>query len=333
MSCSVVGWAVGASNTVVRTDDGGQTWYWQRTGLADDIIWNGVSFYNSSIGWVVSETGEIAKTMDGGVSWSLQHSVPSTPLTSVLALSSSAAMASGYYGTVLKTLDGATWAPTSAAPTNQNLHGLSFPSADVGWAAGEYETIVHTTDGGETWSLQLSDDSFTGTLNAIKVVARDGSWYGWAIGDEGVLLQTVDGVTWQRKSGCGDLYSHYDLALDGDAMFSVGQAYGVCYTLDGGITFATEEAPTYGQALFGVDWLDVEGADLIGVGDRGQIVTYSFVGSGWTTMYVDGVLQSAVEWGRFASGVWTFVHLEYNSSFTDDIAFMSRYSQNSGFLK
>ncbi|KAK3257429.1 hypothetical protein CYMTET_33481 [Cymbomonas tetramitiformis] len=59
----------------------------------------------------------------------------------------------------------------------------------------------------------------------------------------------------------------------------------------------------------------------------------TFTGSGWTTMYVDGVRQSTVEWAHFSSGAWAFVHLEARSLFDDDVTFMARYTQTTGFMK
>ena len=51
------GWIVGPVGTVYKTDDGGNTWLKESTGLFSDL--NAIHMVNSSTGWIVGEEGVI----------------------------------------------------------------------------------------------------------------------------------------------------------------------------------------------------------------------------------------------------------------------------------
>jgi len=61
--------------------------------------------------------------------------------------------------------------------------------------AGEFGLILRSTDGGATLEKAAEGDESIFDID----IARDGSNTGYAVGQEGLVLKTLDaGVTWQR---------------------------------------------------------------------------------------------------------------------------------------
>eukprot|EP00854_Cymbomonas_tetramitiformis_P004496 gene4496-5512_t len=168
------------------------------------------------------------------------------------------------------------------------------------------------------------------------MVNLNGNYTGWVVGDKGTILQTGDGgATWIRHDGCDPEYGHWDMAISDDAqmVYAVGQAYGICFTVDGGINFAKERGDTTGIPLYGVTWQDFDAKHLIAVGSGGRILAYRLIGTSWTRMYVNGFLEYFVAWDNFKDDEWAMVHLEASEAYDDDVCIMSRYTQVEGFLK
>ncbi|KAK3234200.1 hypothetical protein CYMTET_55545 [Cymbomonas tetramitiformis] len=273
-----VGWAVGAVNTVLKTSDGGDTWIAQDPGAQyEALTWYSASFASETIGWIVGESGTIMFTSDGE-SWTPQPVDGITDqLYRVESRSTTEAMIVGYGGIILRTANaGSTWS-ILASGTEYALYGLGFlvDNAQIGWISGQYGTVVMTTDGGLTWTPQV-----TNTINdlyAVRMVNLNGNYTGWVVGDKGTILQTGDGgATWIRHDGCDPEYGHWDMAISDDAqmVYAVGQAYGICFTVDGGINFAKERGDTTGIPLYGVTWQDFDAKHLIAVGSGGRILAY-----------------------------------------------------------
>jgi len=66
------GIAVGASGTILRTTDAGNTWLIQSSGTSNRL--NAVSFTDANTGTVVGDDGLILRTIDGGQTWLEQDS-------------------------------------------------------------------------------------------------------------------------------------------------------------------------------------------------------------------------------------------------------------------
>jgi len=63
------GVAVGALETILLTENGGENW--QSVGSGIEINLNGVFFTNDSIGLTVGQGGKILRTINGGNNWEL----------------------------------------------------------------------------------------------------------------------------------------------------------------------------------------------------------------------------------------------------------------------
>ena len=67
-----LGWIVGDSRTVLRTEDAGHTWQEQHSGT--DLNLCSIRFLTPELGWVVGDMGIILHTQNGGHTWEKQTS-------------------------------------------------------------------------------------------------------------------------------------------------------------------------------------------------------------------------------------------------------------------
>ena len=98
--------AVGEAGTIIKTTDGGISWFSQSSGTSDEL--NSVYFVDSNTGWIVGRGSTILKTTNGGTNWISQASQNYDPFYSVFFINSSTGWITGEDNTILKTTNGGT---------------------------------------------------------------------------------------------------------------------------------------------------------------------------------------------------------------------------------
>jgi photosystem II stability/assembly factor-like uncharacterized protein len=112
--------------------------------------------------------------------------------------------ASGNGGRVARTIDGgATWTvrpvPGEEAAQFRDVHAFSAEEAYVVSIPTPRSSIYHTDDGGQTWTRVWQADGDTPFLDCFSFwEPRRGFVFGDSENGEFSLLQTSDGVTWNR---------------------------------------------------------------------------------------------------------------------------------------
>lgn len=191
-----IGYAVGATNTMVKTTDGGATWasiirgQRARTGETRHNL-DGVYFVSPQIGWIVGSFGAIMHTRDGGDNWEQQKVKTSTDLKAVSFVSEKEGWVVGNEGAILHTADaGKTW-EEQKSNTYDALHSVVFVDKNIGWACGDFGTVVHTTDSGKTWKRENTNTSTN--LRRISAIKKsdDGKHYCWVVGEWGLIIRYV----------------------------------------------------------------------------------------------------------------------------------------------
>lgn len=205
------GWL--AARTVFRSTDGGATWDEQLgPGIAEN--WrHAIDFVDDDHGWVLggaSGMQTIDHTSDGGATWQLQWSGGSstTSLQQVFGVTTQVAWAVGGDSQYLLgerkmvTRDGgASWQRAPDSSNGTALDGIHFVDVSRGWAVGFAGSIIATVDGGATWTVQVAagyhEDEDSGhpvaekpRLHGVFFLDAD---RGWAVGDEGTILETGNG--------------------------------------------------------------------------------------------------------------------------------------------
>jgi photosystem II stability/assembly factor-like uncharacterized protein len=183
---ALVGWAVGAGGTILKSIDGGVTWNPQTSGTPKDLF--AVNFISTAVGWAVGASGTILKTVNGGTTWVAQTSGTPNRLSGITAIDASNAWAAGAGGVILNTSNGGTAWGAQASGTTNDLNGVFAIDATHVWAAGNIGTILFFN--GAAWAAQTS--GVTTNLNAIQFAS---STTGWAVGGNGTILKTTNGGT------------------------------------------------------------------------------------------------------------------------------------------
>ena len=303
-----IGWGVGNDGTIIKTEDGGNTWTEQNSTTTKDI--GKVFFLNDNQGWAGTGAnastpgGTILKTTDGGNTWTeidYSSAVPNVAFTycdGLLFLNDStgyllAGKSKSNY--VLKTTDGGlTWVKKDSlvTTTTTRWYDIDFYNDNLGVIVGSAKDVQrYTTDGGETWihSTSISDPFFK-DLKAVKWISENEIL---AIGEgqefQGVpipIYKSIDaGATWIKKTQSPT--NSYDRARglyfkntsEGIAIGTNGFSYPFIYkTSDGGETWT----PSNASLGFSFTALCGLGDVLFGLGASGMIAKSTDFGETWT---------------------------------------------------
>jgi photosystem II stability/assembly factor-like uncharacterized protein len=203
-----IGWAVGGGNwsedssggIIIETNDAGEKW---------DLVWklpdndrssnelNAVHVLGGEA-WAVGESGLIVKYTEQD-QWQRIVGVTDLPLRKVFFSDKEHGWISGGYFDednvqliLLKTNDGGeNWQEKAI---NFQINDMFFEDSLHGMAVGcdtdEKGIVIEIWDGGANWTTQV--EGLSAPLNALYF--KDG--YGWAVGGDGLVLRTDDGLNW-----------------------------------------------------------------------------------------------------------------------------------------
>jgi photosystem II stability/assembly factor-like uncharacterized protein len=221
------GWVCGENGTIIRTSDGGLTWYMQDTYSSDYIT--SISFVNNLMGFAVGSAGDVFSTTDGGITWNISTTLLES-LRGVYSTDINNAWVVGDAGIIYHTSDGGLSWLEQTSGTTFNLWNVHFIDESNGFAVGEQGTILVTTNGGSSWSTQ-----FSGTTELLIKIHFINANEGWIVGSAGTILQTTDGGTnWtaQTSGTPNNLFAiSFASATEG---WIVGFGGTVLKTIDGG---------------------------------------------------------------------------------------------------
>jgi len=194
------GFAVGDRGTILRTEDGGQTW--TLLSCSTEATLRSISFVSEDEGWIGgggtreysgASEGVVLATDDGGETWSIvcEQRLPS--LRSIKFFSDVEGIAVGdstdrHPSGLVSTSDGGrTWTPVPGDKSN-GWTTAEFASSQFAVLAGEKGTLGSLTGGTVTNSTPL------GGLRGFKASSLDRpAKTVWAVGDGGMIVRSNDG--------------------------------------------------------------------------------------------------------------------------------------------
>ena len=304
-------WVVGTAGTILRSQDGGQTWLllagvtqssvtrvrWidQLHGwlLAGNTLlgssdggakWFDVSpggtaldfqFLTPQTGWACGASGKVWVTEDGAQSWTEKSSGTLADLLAISMASQTTGWVVGLNGIVRKTVDaGQSWTVQNSGTLN-TLRAVHAGDSERAVAVGDGGTVIHTTDGGTTWA-----PSDGGSAKGLKSVHFANESVGWAAGDAGTLLRTEDaGASFQTV----DAKTLADLAAvftpDPTCVYAVGKGGTIVKSTDGGQSWVSFGKTLTTKTLHAVAWGDDETG--VAVGEGGLIMQTPDGGASW----------------------------------------------------
>jgi photosystem II stability/assembly factor-like uncharacterized protein len=197
------GWIAGDQGLICVTEDGGETWTMQKSGLGTTL--NSTYFFDTLNGWVVGEKGTLLYTTDGGKQW-VKHPLSSVHFPhfrDILFQDNQIGWIVGDQGILLSTINGGVdWTPSTNVKAlvkgrDKNLLSLSIKADGSNkirvWTGSAHHLLYK--DGIKDWELikdfpediSIAQIHFSKTQNWLTLSGRPS------------LLTSIDGVhDWQR---------------------------------------------------------------------------------------------------------------------------------------
>ncbi|MCP4714795.1 MAG: hypothetical protein GY868_06730, partial [Deltaproteobacteria bacterium] len=221
-------WVCGRYGTLYYSSDNGVSWQEQNSGVTE--LLGCIVFINQKQGWTAGVKGTILHTSDSGATWTPQISGVEFNILDLFFLDSDFGWAVGENGMILHTSNGGKSWQQQGESADTFYNDVFFVDRTTGWIAGEFGTLLHTRDGGATWKPQTcadleatvakSDwDRPMPALYGIYFIDRD---RGWAVGMDGVILQTVNGGIMWRKIISGTEKPLYSIVVGENTGWIVG---------------------------------------------------------------------------------------------------------------
>lgn len=273
-------WASGANSTVLKTDDGGNTW--KKSSLtSDQLDFRDIDAIDLKVAYALSigngPASRIYKTTDAGATWTMQfkNDNPKAFLDAMSFWDENHGIVfgdsiDGQFYILITNNGGATWSRVStnllpaalenegafaASGTNIALFGKTH--AWIGTGAAARSRVLRTSDRGRTW--QISDTPLPGgsSTGIFSIAFRDAQ-HGVIVGGDYTkeneatnnLALTVDGgVTWRLVKGLTGFRSAVAYVPGTKTLIAVGPS-GADYSTDDGMNWRSLEGPGFDTLSF-----------------------------------------------------------------------------------
>jgi photosystem II stability/assembly factor-like uncharacterized protein len=243
-----IGWIAGTNGTLLKTTDGGESWF----AIAIDENWdiNQIDFINDSVGWAVGSMcepcyGIIIETVNGGSVWSIQKQVSDIDLNSICIIDENNIYAIGGNKVYKTSNGGLDWNDVSPNSVDRYYYSMWFPNPDTGVVIGAYKyhnpdysvaykgVIMRTTEGGTSW-----DDKVTDEFETIRDLQFLDDTTGYFIA-HGFLCKTEDLLrTWEIKTQSTSGIRSYQF-LDSNTVYAIitDSLCNIAKSTDGGMSW------------------------------------------------------------------------------------------------
>lgn len=278
---------VGASGTILRTDNSGDTWVSMNSGTVVSL--RDVAFPHEDHAIALGDGGVILRSDDGGFTWSSQSSGTTEDLLAVHFSDVQTGTAVGANATILRTTDGVNWSP-QVIVKDADFQTVYFLDSQNGFIGGSNGILLRTTSGGGYWyteseAVRCYDHHGLTMCNAFSDVYFLNASTGFVVGSPADPAYAVGGSIFKTSSG-GTTWSipaqpsEYDFFValaflnetDG-LLFTTGLQPTVHCTTDAGATWAAAQAPLLPG---GINAATRGNADTAyAVGDNGTILRWS----------------------------------------------------------
>jgi photosystem II stability/assembly factor-like uncharacterized protein len=253
-----IGWVVGTSNTILKTIDGGSTWFnsCESINISGNNQFTSVHFIDHNNGFITGWDAFLS-TKDGGENWTIYEQTYQENYLSLYFINPKIGWRVGTEGSIQKTIDGGeSWENQSRRFTREELTHIDFVDELKGWIISP-NIILRTTNGGKTWTLQRKLSQTDGSFNYIYSVD---SLTSWVVGydrnhSSALILKTEDGgYNWSKQHVDYNLSLNASHFINKDIGWIVGESGIILSTKDGGVTWIQQESGTI-EDLTSVDFV------------------------------------------------------------------------------
>jgi len=234
---NLVGYAVGDSNTILKTTDGGFTWSVQTSPATYQYL-QYVYFINQDTGFVLATGEQLFSTTNGGAQWNMQnlgHDLKAMCLTDANT---------GYIIgnlNVLKTTDGGHNWNTLNPGTQAYWRSISFPTSTIGYITGNGNIIAKTTNSGSNWTLTTLNNA-----SGLQSVFFTSPNIGYAVGgyqnSSSEILSTTDGgENWVSQQSPNSMQLNSVFFVNDSTGYTAGYGGTIAKTINGGIPIVVNQ--------------------------------------------------------------------------------------------
>jgi photosystem II stability/assembly factor-like uncharacterized protein len=274
-------------DSLIYTENGGETWNWTHTGVTDNSEWNCIFFTDANNGWVGGDD-VIAYTNNGGGDWYQWYDAGADIFRDIYFIHSSVGWAVGMSGIIYKTEDGGVnW--DFKKNTGTDMYGVYFADENNGIAVGDAGIIYYTTDGGEIWTVSTDTDIPVSKLNSVYMVNKDTAY---AITESEFIISINGGINWDVVASRGGNGMDFISNSEGWICASSGKIY---YTNNGGEDWYEQQTPAT-QLLYAISMVDSDNGWA--VGDDGAMLRTALGGCRLprVSLYEDKELCASLEY-------------------------------------
>jgi len=267
-----IGFAVGWFGFILKTDDGGNSWFQQDSKVNEHLT--GVYFLDARNGWICGNAGKLLKTANGGISWDLVNA-PNEIFTDIFFVNPSIGFLSTLSGKVFRTLDGGNqWTDCSLSGSANTLSKVYFINNLKGWAIGKAGSFYGTVDGGQNWA-----PVWAGTNKDLTSIFFTSQNEGWLTTTSGNLRKTIDGGTSWTSVITGSQNSPNFLSVKFRNPMNgvlINASNSIMVTSDGGANWISQPK---GLQNLSADFID--DSTLVVVGNSGNISRIKIQSNSW----------------------------------------------------
>lgn len=312
-----IGWAAGGNDmgnsVILKTTNGGTTWTAQTSPVGGKV--KSLTMMNRDFLWAQAG-GTVIWTQNGGTTWqTVSGNGLEWGIIAVKAANWNSIWAVGQNSGVYHSTDaGDNWTFTGTNGCGF-FDGAALASANVenAWVAGPCGQILRTVDGGQTWNNQLIPNDYNNTtFRAIHFISPN---IGWAVGNNGTILATVNGGSKARQSDWGRTNSPTKMnlltvkAVNRNVVWAAGDSGTVLLTVNAGESWNSVGGGTIGKArIFAIDALSDQKAWVAAWADNtAYLLRTTNGGANWTVVYTQpngwlGAIKMSDNLNGFAGG-------------------------------
>jgi photosystem II stability/assembly factor-like uncharacterized protein len=274
---SMLGFVAGTGGELFRTTDGGTGWSQVSTGDAQNL--NQILMQNSFVGWIAGDSSKILRTINGGLSWSTVVIGDGFDYNGLTRFGGDLRAVGGNGSIIQSTNGGSSWVPLDHG-SRLSANWIDTPTGSTGIAVGQTGLILRTTDAGSTWAGQVSPVPSVSCYGVRFIDAN----HGWAVGDNGTIIRTVDGTNWAVQAS-GVTHSLFGISFGNSSSGWIVGGEGT--NLTGVILNSTDGGASWHTQLNGVPHI-LYGASfpnaLTGwaVGELGYVLHTTNGGANWS---------------------------------------------------
>lgn len=245
------GWIGGKKGVLLRTRNGGQSWFVARSFTRDTIL--DIKFLNRSEGWALCERNiyqlgdrhpsYLMKTVDGGETWKRVEFDDSrrSRIARLTFAENGNGLAIGEMGTIFSLNDKAEW-KKQASQSPFLMKDGAWANTLVGAVVGGGGSILFTDDAGDSWSPARVGGNKRSMLNAVYFVNER---IGWAVGARGRIVKTSNGGRYWRPQNAGTNAKLNSVRfMNTSKGWAIGELGTILRTRTGGNTWYIERAKT-----------------------------------------------------------------------------------------